>query len=36
MTGTARPNVLLPGTGERLAAGPVTHRVLEDGTHTAQ
>ncbi|MGH8981719.1 MAG: cupin domain-containing protein, partial [Acidimicrobiales bacterium] len=25
-----------PDAGERLAAGPVTHRVLEDGTHTEE
>jgi quercetin dioxygenase-like cupin family protein len=36
MTGTTHPHVVPPGNGERLAAGPVTHRVLEDGTHTAQ
>lgn len=30
------PHVLPPGAGERLAAGPVTHRVLEDGAHTEE
>lgn len=36
MTAHPHPYVLPPDTGERLAAGPVTHRVLEDGTHTEQ
>lgn len=33
---TKSPYVLRPDAGERRAAGPVTHRVLEDGTHTEE
>lgn len=36
MTINGHPHFLAPDTGERLAAGPVTHTVLEDGTHTAE
>lgn len=34
MTRHDHPFFLPSDSGERLAAGPVSHRVLEDGTHT--
>lgn len=36
MTTDVQSFLLEPEAGERLAAGPVTHRILEDGTHTEQ